>query len=137
MTGNNLIFPGHGELGREILVSEIPAVDGKTTNLFLQCTELSLGGNYDVIYKLLLPRESLASDIPAGDGNIEKLFLRCTLHKLVPCRGCGYSLLPLHAFSVTTRKSTVVEQKTGRSCCLYFCTDVEIVIDQRSNPEME
>ncbi len=32
------------------------------------------GGNYDVIYKLLLLRESLVSDIPAGDGNIEKLF---------------------------------------------------------------
>jgi hypothetical protein len=37
-------------------------------------TKLSLGGNNDVIYKLLPPRESLVSDIPAGDGNIEKLF---------------------------------------------------------------
>jgi hypothetical protein len=37
-------------------------------------TKLSLGGNYDVIYKLLLPRESLVSDIPAGDENIEKFF---------------------------------------------------------------
>ncbi len=40
-------------------------------------TKLSLGGNYDVKYKLFLPRESSVSDIPAGDGNIEKLFLRC------------------------------------------------------------
>jgi hypothetical protein len=36
--------------------------------------KLSLGGYYDVTYKLFLPRESLVSDIPAGDGNIEKLF---------------------------------------------------------------
>jgi hypothetical protein len=42
-------------------------------------TNISLGGNYDVIYKLFLPRESLVSDIPAGDANIEKLFLRCTV----------------------------------------------------------
>jgi hypothetical protein len=41
----------------------------------MSITKLSLGGNYDVMYKLFLPRES---DIPAGDGNIEKLFLRCT-----------------------------------------------------------
>jgi hypothetical protein len=39
--------------------------------------KISLGGNYDVIYKLFLPRETLVSDIPAGEGNIEKLFLRC------------------------------------------------------------
>jgi hypothetical protein len=43
----------------------------------MSLTKLSLGGNYDVIYKLFLPRESLLSDIPAGDGNIEKLFLSC------------------------------------------------------------
>jgi hypothetical protein len=43
----------------------------------MSLTELSLGGNYDVIYKLFLPRESLVSDIPAGGGNIEKLF--CTV----------------------------------------------------------
>jgi hypothetical protein len=40
----------------------------------MSLTILSLGGNYDVIYKLFLPRESLVSDIPARDGNIEKLF---------------------------------------------------------------
>jgi hypothetical protein len=40
----------------------------------MSLTKLSLGGTYDVIYKLLLPRESLVCDIPAGDGNIEKLF---------------------------------------------------------------
>jgi hypothetical protein len=40
----------------------------------MSLTKLSLGGNYNVIYKLFLPRESLVSDIPAGDGNIEKLF---------------------------------------------------------------
>ncbi len=55
-------------------------------------TKLSLGGNYDVIYKLFLPRESLVSDIPAGDGNIKKLFLRCmdsgpTNRKLFPLHG--------------------------------------------------
>ncbi len=44
----------------------------------MSLAKLSLGGNNDVIYKLVLPRESLVSDIPAGDGNIEKLFLRCT-----------------------------------------------------------
>jgi hypothetical protein len=40
----------------------------------MSLTKLSLGRNYDVIYKLFLPRESLLDDIPAGDGNIEKLF---------------------------------------------------------------
>jgi hypothetical protein len=40
----------------------------------MSLTKLSLGGNYDVIYKLFLPRESLVSDIPAGYGNIEKLY---------------------------------------------------------------
>ncbi len=45
----------------------------------MSLTKLSLGGNYDVIYKLFLPRESLLSDIPAEDGNIEKLFLRYSL----------------------------------------------------------
>jgi hypothetical protein len=40
----------------------------------MSLTKLSLGGNYDLIYKLFLPRGSLVSDIPAGDGNIEKLF---------------------------------------------------------------
>jgi hypothetical protein len=40
----------------------------------MSLTKLSLGGNYDVIYKLFLPMESLVSDIPAGDGNIEKFF---------------------------------------------------------------
>jgi hypothetical protein len=36
----------------------------------MSLTKLSLGGNYDVIYKLFLPRESLVGDIPAGDRNI-------------------------------------------------------------------
>jgi hypothetical protein len=39
----------------------------------MSLTKLSLGGNYDVIYKLFLPRESFVRDISAGDGNIEKL----------------------------------------------------------------
>jgi hypothetical protein len=43
----------------------------------ISLTKLSLGGNYDIIYKLFLPRESLVSNIPAGDGNIKKLVLRC------------------------------------------------------------
>jgi hypothetical protein len=37
-------------------------------------TTLSLGGKYDIMYKLFLPCGSLVSDIPAGDGNIEMLF---------------------------------------------------------------
>ncbi len=41
----------------------------------MSLSKLSLGGDNDVIYKLLPPRESLVSDIPAGDGNIERLFL--------------------------------------------------------------
>jgi hypothetical protein len=45
----------------------------------MSLTKLSLGGNYDVIYKLFLPRKSLVSDISTEDGNIEKLFLRCTI----------------------------------------------------------
>jgi hypothetical protein len=40
----------------------------------MSLTELSLGGNNDVIYKLFPPRESLVSDISAGDRNVEKLF---------------------------------------------------------------
>jgi hypothetical protein len=43
----------------------------------MSLTNLSLDGNYDIIYKLFLHRESLVSDIPAGDGNIEKIFLQC------------------------------------------------------------
>ncbi len=46
----------------------------------MSLTKLSLGGNYDVIYKLFLPRESLVSDILAGDGNIKKLFLRSSVN---------------------------------------------------------
>ncbi len=42
----------------------------------MSLTKLSLGGNYDVIYKFFLSRKSLVSDIPAGDGNIEKLFFK-------------------------------------------------------------
>jgi hypothetical protein len=34
----------------------------------MSLTKLSLGGNYDVIYKLFLPRESLVSD------TVKKLF---------------------------------------------------------------
>jgi hypothetical protein len=41
-------------------------------------TELSLGGNNDVITELFLPRGSLVRDIPAGDGKLVNLFLRCT-----------------------------------------------------------
>jgi hypothetical protein len=40
----------------------------------MSLAKLSLGGNFEVIYKLFLPRGSLVCDIPAGDGNIEKLF---------------------------------------------------------------
>jgi hypothetical protein len=51
----------------------------------MSLTKLSLGGNYDVIYKLFLPRERLVSDIPARDGNIEKPFSRCALCSLNIC----------------------------------------------------
>jgi hypothetical protein len=37
------------------------------TSAGMSLTKLSLGGNYDVIYKLFLPRDSLVSDIPAGE----------------------------------------------------------------------
>jgi hypothetical protein len=40
-------------------------------------TNLSLGGNNDVITELFLPRGSLVSDIPAVDGKLVNLFLRC------------------------------------------------------------
>jgi hypothetical protein len=40
----------------------------------MSLTKLSLGGNYDVIYKLFPSRESLVSDIPAGDGKMANLF---------------------------------------------------------------
>ncbi len=40
----------------------------------MSLTKLSLGGNYDVIYKLFQPRESLVSDIPAGGGEYRKVF---------------------------------------------------------------
>jgi hypothetical protein len=43
----------------------------------MSLTKLSLGGNYDVIYKLFLPRESLVSDIPAeelGTGILKSFF---------------------------------------------------------------
>jgi hypothetical protein len=40
----------------------------------MSLTKLSLGGNYDVIYKLFPSMESLVSDIPAGDGKMGNLF---------------------------------------------------------------
>ncbi len=40
-------------------------------------TNLSPGGNNDIITELFLPRGSLVSDIPAGDGKLVNLFLRC------------------------------------------------------------
>jgi hypothetical protein len=43
----------------------------------MSLTKLSMGANYDVIYKLFLLKESLVSDIPAGDGNIETFFTVC------------------------------------------------------------
>jgi hypothetical protein len=49
----------------------------------MSLTKLSLGGNYDVIYKLFLPRESLVCDIVSGDGNIEKLFSRCKVFNII------------------------------------------------------
>ncbi len=46
----------------------------------MSLTKLSLGGNYDVIYKLFLPRESLISDIaiPGLGREYEKLFYGVT-----------------------------------------------------------
>jgi hypothetical protein len=40
----------------------------------MSLAKLSLGGNYDIMYKFFLHRESLVSDIPAQDRNIEKPF---------------------------------------------------------------
>ncbi len=36
LAGNNLLIPRQGEFG----YSDIPAADGKTSKLFLQCTDL-------------------------------------------------------------------------------------------------
>jgi hypothetical protein len=48
----------------------------------MSLTKLSLGGNYDVIYSIIIPAQGeLVSDIPAGDGNIEKLFCGVLAHK--------------------------------------------------------
>ena len=47
----------------------------------MSLTKLSLGGNYDVIYKLFPSRDSLVSDIPAGDGKMANLFLQCIAMK--------------------------------------------------------
>ncbi len=65
----------------------------------ISLTKLSLGENYDVIYKLFPPRERLVSDIPAGDGNIEKLYYGVyTVKKAsdipVPSRDVTYRTLP-------------------------------------------
>jgi hypothetical protein len=43
----------------------------------MSLTKLSLGGNYDVIFKLFPSRESLVIDIPAGDGKMANIFLQC------------------------------------------------------------
>jgi hypothetical protein len=36
----------------------------------MSLTKLSLGMNFDVLYKLFLLRDNLVSDIPVGDGNL-------------------------------------------------------------------
>ncbi len=50
-------------------------------------TNLSLGGNNDVITELFLPQGSLVSDIPAGDGKLVKLFLWFTVYCAANVRG--------------------------------------------------
>jgi hypothetical protein len=50
----------------------------------MSLTELFLGGNNDVLYKLFPPRESLVSDILAGDGNIEFFYGVARLTKFFP-----------------------------------------------------
>ncbi len=52
----------------------------------MSLTKLSLGMNYDVIYKLFLLRDNLVSDIPAGDGNIDKLLFTMLLSSLLAGR---------------------------------------------------
>jgi hypothetical protein len=84
-------LPGHSQTGTQkkqgagIIIKGWPVAIHRKKSLLIfpspagmSLTRLSLGGNYDVIYKLFLPRESSVSDIPAGDGNVKKLFLRCT-----------------------------------------------------------
>jgi len=65
----------------------------------MSLTKLSLGGSYDVIYKLFLPREGLVSDtdISAGDRNIEKIFFTvyvtlCASYFLLIFRTSTYSI---------------------------------------------
>ncbi len=47
----------------------------------MSLTKLSLGGNNDVLYKLIPPRQSLVSDITAGYGKIEMFLygVHCSL----------------------------------------------------------
>jgi hypothetical protein len=60
-------------------------------------TKLSLGGNNDVITKLLLPRGSLVSDIPAGDGKLVNLFLLYSICDcLAPAAGLVHTVVHLY-----------------------------------------
>jgi hypothetical protein len=69
----------------------------------MSLTKLSLGGNYDVIYKVFLPRESLVSDIPAGDGNIEKLFYSVYFYPFSGPTCRMFSILRTSPFSIFIR----------------------------------
>jgi hypothetical protein len=85
----------------------------------MSLTKLSLGGNYDVIYKLFLPRESLVSDIPAGDGNIENLFLRCNMVAvfvnsfIMYCTKSGYTVIEATFFTSILAFFLIVEAARG------------------------
>jgi hypothetical protein len=46
----------------------------------MSVTKLSLGGKYDVIYKLFPPSDSLVIDRSRLGTGISKLFLRCIYH---------------------------------------------------------
>ncbi len=70
------VKPGQEEEAQvKLTMSYIPLHCKKNFSIFpspagMPLTKLSLGGNYDVIYKLFLPRESLVSGILAGGAEI-------------------------------------------------------------------
>jgi hypothetical protein len=80
----------------------------------MSLTKLDLGGNNDVIHKLLPLR---VSDIPAEDGKIEKLFLRSRL--VSSTADCIYYPWTSLFYSRLSCLDVSVQQQTellGRAC---------------------
>ncbi len=112
----------------------------------MSLTKLSLGGNYDVIYKLFLLRDNLVSDIPAGDGNIEKLlsslfagrwdrcrldplcFLFCTCSGIPPMGMQFYpeELSVLHIAMAKQRVPSLQDTKTNPVCSTLSYTTPQL-----------